>query len=103
MILENKSERTFQHSYIDKNKKLVTLNLKPNTHMEIPNKVAEIWLKTGEVVEYVDPAEAKKAAEEAEKIQAELEKENADLKAYIKKLEAEAKKAAEEAEKSEQK
>lgn len=84
MRLENKSERTFQHSYFDKDNKLVILDLKPRENKEIPDEIAAIWLATKEVIEYIDPAVAKAQ----KKV---LEDENAKLKAEIEKL----KKAAE--------
>ena len=42
----------------------------------MPDKIAKLWLKTGEVVEYVKPEEAKAK-------QAKLEEENAKLKAEL--------------------
>ena len=79
MRLYNKSSRIYQHTEMDENNKLIVINLKPKTDAEIPDNIAKLWLKTGEVVEYVKPAEAKAK-------QAELEEENAKLKAEIKKL-----------------
>lgn len=79
MRLENKSERTFQHSYFDKDNKLVILDLKPRENKEIPDEIAAIWLATKEVIEYIDPAVAK-AQKQA------LEDENAKLKAELDKL-----------------
>ena len=62
---------------MDKNNKLVTINLNPKTDAEIPDDIAVKWLRTGEVVEYVKPeeAKAKEAAlvEENAKLKAELE------------------------------
>ena len=84
MRLENKSQRTLQHHYYDKDNKLQLVNLLPNHNAEIPDDVAKIWLTIKGVVEYKDPVEAK-----AEKKA--LEDENAKLKAEIEKL----KKAAE--------
>lgn len=79
MRVYNKSSRTYQHSEMDKNNKLVVINLHPKTDAEIPDDIAKKWLKTGEVVEYVKPEEAKAK-------QAELEAENAKLKAEIEAL-----------------
>lgn len=69
----------YQHTYFDKENKFHAINLMPKTDAEIPDDIAEKWLKTGEVVEYVKPEEAK--AKEAA-----LEEENAKLKAEIEKL-----------------
>ena len=79
MRVYNKSSRMYQHSEMDKNNKLVVINLPPKTDAEIPDNIAELWLKTGEVVEYVKPEEAKAK-------QAALEEENTKLKAELEKL-----------------
>ena len=79
MRVYNKSSRIYQHSEMDEKNKLVVINLKPKTDAEIPDEIAEKWLKTGEVVEYVKPEEAK--AKEAA-----LAEENAKLKAEIEAL-----------------
>ena len=79
MRVYNKSSRMYQHTYFDKENKFHAINLMPKTDAEIPDDIAEKWLKTGEVVEYVKPEEAK--AKEAA-----LEEENAKLKAEIEKL-----------------
>ncbi len=81
MRVYNKSKRMFQHTF-----KGETYNLKPKSNIVVPDEVAKIWLATGEVVEYVDPQEAKKAQEEAAKKQADLEAENEKLKAELEKL-----------------
>lgn len=77
MRVYNKSSRTYQHTYIDKKNVFHAINLNPKTDAEIPDDIAKAWLKTGEVVEYVKPeeAKAKEAAlkEENEKLKAELE------------------------------
>lgn len=86
MKLYNKSKRTYQHSYFDKDNKLVMVNLYPRQSAEIADDIAKKWLATGEVVEYVDPAEAKKEKAAAAEKQAELEAENAKLKAELAKL-----------------
>lgn len=79
MRLYNKSSRMYQHTYFDEKNVFHAINLMPKTDAEIPDDIAKAWLKTGEVVEYVEPAEAKAK-------QAELEDENAKLKAEIAKL-----------------
>lgn len=60
-------------------------------NLEVPKEVADLWLSTGEIVEYVDPKEAKAKEEKAQKEKEALEKENADLKAKLAELEKEAK------------
>lgn len=79
MRLENISRRTYQHCTMDKNMRPVILTLAPKENKEIPDEVAEKWLKTGEVREYIDPKAAKEKA-------AKIEAENAQLKEEIEKL-----------------
>ena len=79
MRVYNKSSRMYQHTYFDDKNVFHAINLNPKTDAEIPDNLAEKWLKTGEVVEYVKPEDAK--AKEAE-----LEAENAKLKAEIEAL-----------------
>ena len=77
MLLKNNSKRSFVHSQLDKNYKLVLLMLEPGAVKEIPDEIAKSWLKSGEVEEYVDPAKAKaeqaKIAKENEELKKELE------------------------------
>lgn len=77
MRVYNKSSRMYQHTYFDDKNVFHAINLRPKTDAEIPDDIAEKWLKTGEVVEYVKPedAKAKEAAlaEENAKLKAELE------------------------------
>ena len=74
MRVYNKSSRMYQHEQDGK-----TYYLPPKTDIEVPDKIAKLWLKTGEVVEYVKPEEAKAK-------QAALEEENAKLKAELEAL-----------------
>lgn len=82
MRVYNKSQRMYQHG---------EYKLPVGANLEVPKNVADIWLVTGEVIEYVDPKEAKAKDEKAQKEKEALEKENADLKAKLAKLEKEAK------------
>ena len=79
MRVYNKSSRIYQHTYIDDKNVFHAINLNPKTDAEIPDDIAKVWLKTGEVVEYVKPEEAK--AKEAA-----LKEENAKLKAELEAL-----------------
>lgn len=79
MRVYNKSSRIYQHTYFDEKNVFHAINLNPKTDAEIPDDIAKAWLKTGEVVEYVKPEEAK--AKEAA-----LEEENAKLKAELEAL-----------------
>lgn len=73
MKLQNKSKRSYVHSYLDENYKLVLLQLKPNEVKDIPNDIAKVWLKSGEVVQFVEPQEVKNLENENAKLKAELE------------------------------
>ena len=81
MRVYNKSSRKYQHSEFNKENKLVTIELLPKTDAEIPDEIAEKWLKTGEVVEYVKPEDAKAKQAELEAEIAKLKAENEALKA----------------------
>ena len=72
MKIQNKSRRTYQHSELNKEGKLVIIDIKPGEIKEIDDRIAKIWINTGDVVEYADPKE-----------QAQLQDENAKLKAEI--------------------
>lgn len=72
MKVQNKSRRTYQHSYYNAKGVLQILNLCPGDILDIDEKIAQVWLKTGDVVEYADP-----------KDHAKLEDENAQLKAEL--------------------
>lgn len=86
MRVYNKSSRIYQHTYIDDKNVFHAINLNPKTDAEIPDDIAKAWLKTGEVVEYVKPEEAKEQQAKLEKAKAELEAENAKLKAELEAL-----------------
>ena len=64
MKVQNKSKRAYQHG---------EFKLLPGSILEVSEEVAAIWLKTGEVVEYVAPAEAKAIEAENAKLKAEIE------------------------------
>lgn len=76
MKLKNNSKRNYVHSYLDENANLIMLILKPNEVKDIPDDVAKTWLKGRDVVEYVDPNQARIEKEK-------LEAENAKLKAEL--------------------
>lgn len=84
MRVHNKSKRMYQHG---------EYNLPAGANIEVPKEVAKVWIATGDVEEYVSPAEAKKTEAKAAEEKAKLEAENDALKAEIEKLKAEAKKA----------
>lgn len=81
MKLQNKAKNAFQASYYNDKMQLVIIEIQAGEIKDITDeKIAKQWLKTGKVVEFSDPAEAK--AKEKELL-AEIEKlkaENAELK-----------------------
>lgn len=100
MKLHNKTGFGLQHVITKTDKegrtKRITYTLAHDEAKEIPQEVADVWLKINGVKEYVEPADVEKIKKEAEaKAKAEKEtlgKENAALKAELEKLkEAEAK------------
>ena len=94
MKLHNKTGFGLQHVVTKTDKdgrtKRVTYTLVHDEAKEIPQEVANIWLKIDGVKEYVEPADVEKIKKEAEaKAKAEreaLEKENAALKVELEKL-----------------
>lgn len=76
MKLKNNSKRNYVHSYLDENASLTMLVLKPNEVKDVPDDVAKTWLKGRDVIEYVDPNQARIEKEK-------LEAENAKLKAEL--------------------
>lgn len=73
MKLQNKSKRSYVHSYFDKINKLVILKLQPGEIKEIPDEVAKKWLCSNEVIQYVAPQEAKALKAENDKLKKQLE------------------------------
>lgn len=75
MRVQNISKRKYVHSVLNEKRQAVMLILEPGQNLEVPDKVAEQWLKSGEVIKYADPDEvetlkaklAELEAKEAEK------------------------------------
>lgn len=74
MKLQNKSKRTYVHSYLNDKFALTILDLKPGEIKDIPDNIAKSWLKSNEIVEYVAPQEAKALEDENAKLKKELKK-----------------------------
>jgi hypothetical protein len=74
MKVKNTSKHRYCHAKLDENYKLQMLILKPNEIKEVPDEIAASWVKGGEVIEYVEPKEVKKLADENEALKKELEK-----------------------------
>lgn len=73
MKVKNISKHRYCHAKLDENYKLQMLILKPNEVKDVPDDIAKSWLKTNEVIEFVEPKEAKKLADENEALKKELE------------------------------
>lgn len=73
MKLHNKAKHAFQHSIADEIEGVKIIEIGAGEVKDIPEDIAEIWLKTGEVVEFVEPKEAKALENENAKLKAELE------------------------------
>lgn len=80
MKLHNKSSHPFQHSYFDKNMDLISIEINAGEIKDIDDEIAKIWLKTGQVVEFVEPQEAKEEKNELLKEIEKLKAENEELK-----------------------
>lgn len=80
MKLHNKSNYPLQHSYLDEKMHLVSVDIKAGEIKEIDDEIAKVWLKTGAVVEFVAPEEAKEKEEKLNKEIEKLKAENAKLK-----------------------
>lgn len=85
MKLHNKAKHAFQHSIYDTKEGVKIIEIGAGEIKNIPNDIAEIWLKTGEVVEFVEPKQAKALEDENAKLKAELEKLQAPKKVAPKK------------------
>ena len=80
MLLQNNTKTTFMHDDIV---------FKAGEILEVPKKIAEMWLKAKGVVEYVDPKAAKEAAIKAADAYKALKAEFDKLKEAHDKLKAE--------------
>ena len=73
MKLHNKAKHAFQHSIPDEIEGVKIIEIGAGEIKDIPDDIAKVWLKTGEVVEFVEPKEAKALEDENAKLKAELE------------------------------
>ena len=95
MKLYNKNTYGFSHLQIDDNKKKTLITINSQEIKEIPDDVAEIWLKYDGVEKYVEPEDVEKIAVEKakameEKIKAEAEaKAKEEVQKELEKLKAE--------------
>ena len=81
MLIKNISQRKFLHALTDENGEQVIISIEPDETKEIEDFIAEIWLKTGDVVKVDDGSKDK----EIERLKAENEKLKADKKKTAKK------------------
>lgn len=73
MKVKNISKQRYCHSRLDENFKLELLTVEPNEIKEVPDIVAENWLKSGGVIQYIEPVEVKQLENENEALKKELE------------------------------
>lgn len=85
MKIENKSKHAFQHSFMDDKQELQIIQIESGEIKDIPDDIAAKWLKSGEVIEYIEPENAKKLANENAELKKELEKLKTDNKTVTKK------------------
>ena len=74
MKVHNKAKHPFQHSIPDEIQGVKIIEIGADEIKEIPDEIAKIWIKTGEVVEFIEPKQAKALEDENAKLKAELEK-----------------------------
>lgn len=74
MKVKNIDKRSYSYSVMDKDCKLNVTVIRPNEVKEVSKEIAESWLKTGKVVEYVEPADVKSLEKEIEQLKAENNK-----------------------------
>lgn len=74
MKVKNIAKNPFCYSKLDENYKLDMVIIKPNEVKEVSKEIAESWLKTGKVIEYVEPADVKSLEKEIEQLKAENNK-----------------------------
>ena len=80
MKIQNKSKHPFQHSCLNDQMKLVSVEIQPGEIKEIDDKIAQVWLRTGEVVQFVAPEDLKAKEDKLNKEIEKLKAENAKLK-----------------------
>lgn len=74
MKVKNIAKKPYCYSKLDENYKLDMVIIKPNEVKEVSKEIAESWLKTGKVIEYVEPADVKSLEKEIEQLKAENNK-----------------------------
>lgn len=92
MKIQNKAKHPFQHSYYDENMVLHVVEIGAGEIKDVEDKIAQVWLKTGKVVEFVAPEDLKAKEKELNKEIEKLKAENAKLKEVKPKAKAKIKK-----------
>jgi len=80
MLVKNNARRPVQHTFFNDKLELQIVEIAGGEVKEIQDDIAEIWLKHGLVIEYVEPKKAKEEKEELLAKIAKLEAENKELK-----------------------
>ncbi len=70
MRVQNKCKHAFVHSVLNDKRQPEMIILRPGENREVPDEVAEQWLKTGDVIKYADPDELTKVKAELEELKA---------------------------------
>lgn len=78
MRVQNISKRKYVHSVLTERRQANMLILNPGENKEIPDEVAEQWLKTGEVIKYADPVEVEQLKAELAALKAEKQEKTLD-------------------------
>lgn len=73
MRVQNISKRRYVHSVLNEKRQAVLLILEPGQNLEVPDKVAEQWLKSGEVIKYADPDEVEQLKAKLAELEAKQE------------------------------
>lgn len=71
MRVLNKSKRMYVHSVLNARRQAELLTLSPGENKEIPDKIAEQWLRGGEVVKFAAPEEVEELKAKIAKLEAE--------------------------------
>lgn len=86
MRVQNKSKRMYVHSVLNARRQAELLILNPGEDKEIPDEIAEQWLRSGEVVKFAAPEEVAELKAKIAQLEAEKPKSLDELKKEADKL-----------------
>lgn len=90
MRVQNISKRKYVHSILNERRQAEMIILHPGEALEVPDIVAEQWIKTGEVVKYADPDEVEKLKAELEELKAQKKADKTEKEPTLEELKKEA-------------